>query len=129
MSVLEIEINTAASGLEVEIPDTAKPMDVDIHPDGGVSFTGSSVKLAEVTLLASAWTGSDNLHRQVVEIEGVTPKSLVDLQPSAAQLRVFHEKDLAFTTENDNGVVTVFAIGDRPTNDYTIQATVTEVRV
>ena len=41
--------------------------------------------------------------------------------------RVAFDKDLAFSTENDGGVVTVFAIGDKPSNDYTIQATIMEV--
>jgi hypothetical protein len=65
----------------------------------------------------------------VVSIEGVTATSKVDLTPSVEQLDIFHEKDIAFTTENDGGVVTVFAVGDRPTNNYTIQAIVTEVAV
>ena len=68
---------------------------------------------------------------QKVEVANatITPKSKVDLQPSSEQLAVFHEKDLAFVTENDDGVVSVFCIGQIPQNDYTIQATVTEVVV
>jgi hypothetical protein len=50
------------------------------------------------------------------------------LTPSAEQLAIFHEKDLAFVTENVDGVVTIYAIGDKPLNDYVIQATLTEVR-
>jgi hypothetical protein len=65
----------------------------------------------------------------VVFIDGVTPYSQVDLKPSAEQLTVFHEKDLAFSTENEDGVVTVYAVGDRPTNDYTMQVSITEVVV
>jgi hypothetical protein len=52
---------------------------------------------------------------------------MVTLQPSVAQLEIFHDKDIAFTTTNDGGVVTVYAIGDKPTNDYVIQATIMEV--
>lgn len=82
-----------------------------------------------VTLLASAWQGAEDPYSQVVSIEGVTAHSKVDLQPSVTQLAIFHDKDLAFVTENEDGVVTVYAIGDRPTNDYTMQATITEVVV
>lgn len=82
-----------------------------------------------VTLLASAWEGEDDPYSQVVTIEGVTEHSKVDLQPSVEQLAIFHDKDLAFVTENEDGVVTVYAIGDRPSNDYTMQATITEVTV
>jgi hypothetical protein len=88
---------------------------------------GTSIRIADVTLLASAWEGSDRLWHQVVTIEGTTEYSQVDLTPSAEQLTIFHEKDIAFTTENEDGIVTVFAIGDKPSNDYVIQATITEV--
>lgn len=88
---------------------------------------GSSARIGEVTLLASKWSGSNSLYSQVVSIEGVTENSQVDLTPSVEQLAVFYEKDLAFVTENENGVVTVYAIGQKPANDYTIQVTITEV--
>lgn len=84
-------------------------------------------KIGEVTLLASAWAGSGNLFSQVVTIDNVTKNSQVDLTPSVEQLAVFYEKDLALVTENDDGVVTVYAIGQKPENDYTIQVTITEV--
>ena len=53
----------------------------------------------------------------------------MDLTPSVEQLAVFYDKDLTFVTENEDGVVTVYAIGQKPTNDYTIQVTITEVNV
>lgn len=87
------------------------------------------VKIGWVTLLASAWEGEGNLYHQVVTIEGVTENSQVDLTPNVQQLAVFYGKDLAFVTENDNGIVTVYAIGQKPENDYTIQVTITEVEV
>lgn len=96
---------------------------------GGHSAVIATTRVVSVDLHSSAWVGDASPYSQVVSIDGVTPYSLVDLQPSVEQLEVFHSKDLAFTTENDDGVVTVFAIGDRPQNDYTLQATVTEVRI
>ena len=87
-------------------------------------------KIGEVTLLADAWViGEENLYSQVVSIEGVTENSQVDLTPSVQQLAVFYNKDLTFVTENDGGVVTVYAIGQKPANDYTIQVTITEVEL
>lgn len=88
----------------------------------------SSARIAEVTLRASAWTGTASPYSQRVTIDGITANSQVDLTPSVAQLVIFHQKDLAFVTENDDGVVTVYAIGDKPTNDYTMQVTITEVQ-
>lgn len=92
-------------------------------------YHGSTATIGEVTLLASAWVGNASPYSQVVEIEGVTENSQVDLTPSVEQLAVFHHKDLAFVTENEDGVVTVYALGDKPLNDYTIQVTITEVTV
>lgn len=83
--------------------------------------------IGEVELLADNWVGEGNLHSQVVAIEGITENSQVDLTPSVEQLVIFYEKDLTFVTENEGGVVTVYAIGQRPTNDYTVQVTITEV--
>lgn len=85
--------------------------------------------IGTVHLPYESWQGSGNLYSQVVTIEGVDENSQVDLTPSVEQLVVFHEKDLTFVTENDDGVVTVYAIGQKPTNDYTIQVTITEVIV
>lgn len=84
-------------------------------------------RIGQVTLLASAWTGDNNLYSQVVNVEGATENSQVDLTPSAEQLAIFYQKDLSLVTENENGVVTVYAIGQKPQNDYTIQVTITEV--
>ena len=82
-----------------------------------------------ITLKASAWVGNDDPYYQVVSIVGVTQYSKVDLLPSVEQLAIFHDKDIAFVTENENGVVTVYAIGDKPTKDYTIEVCITEVKV
>lgn len=88
---------------------------------------GTAARIGYVDLIAEAWEGEGNLFSQIVEIEGVTEDTQVDLTPSVEQLAVFYEKDLAFVTENEEGVVTVYAIGQKPMNDYTIQVTMTEV--
>lgn len=88
---------------------------------------GSSAIISTVELLSVNWIGSENLYHQVVSIEGVTENSQVDLTPSVEQLVIFYEKDLTFVTENDGGIVTVYAIGQKPENDYIIQVTITEV--
>lgn len=93
------------------------------------AYVGNASKpqIQEITLLADAWVGAISPYSQVVEIAGVTENSKVDLTPSAEQLAVFHEQDLALVTENDGGVVTVYAIGQKPTQNHTIQITITEV--
>mgnify|MGYP003290570604 CR=1 FL=1 len=92
-----------------------------------MSKQASSAKIGNVNIFANKWVGADSPFSQVVDIEGVTENSQVDLTPSVEQLAIFHDKDLAFVTENYGGVVTVYAIGQKPENDYTIQVTITEV--
>ena len=89
--------------------------------------TGSKATISVVDLLADKWVGGENLYSQIVAIDGVTENSQVDLTPSVEQLVIFYAKDLTFVTENNGGIVTVYAIGQKPENDYTIQVTITEV--
>ena len=91
------------------------------------SLSPNIARIADVQLLASEWKGASSPYSQVVTIEGVTENSQVDLTPSIEQLVIFYEKDLGFVTENEDGVVTVYAIGQKPENDYIIQVTITEV--
>ena len=87
-------------------------------------------KPISITIYANKWQqASDDRYYQVVTVDNavITSNSKVDLQPDSEQLSIFHKKDLAFVTENEDGVVSVFCVGQVPVNDYTIQATVTEV--
>ena len=102
-------------------------MDAKKYIDHLVISGGASARLANVTLSASKWVGADSLYSQVVTIDGITEYSKVDLLPSVEQLAIFHNKDVAFVTENEDGVVTVYAIGDKPLLDYTMQVSITEV--
>lgn len=91
------------------------------------AFVKSLGTISSVTLLADGWEGEVSPYSQVVNISGTTEHSKVDLNPTVEQLSVFHTKDLTFVTENEDGVVTVYCIGQKPTNDYTMQVTITEV--
>ena len=90
--------------------------------------TDPNILTRDVELLAANWvTESEEKHSQVVSIDCVTENSKVDLTPTEDQLIIWRQKELAFTTKNIGGVVTVYAIGQKPENDYTIQVTITEV--
>lgn len=82
-----------------------------------------------VQLPASEWIGDTSPYSQVVALPGVTVYTKVDLQPTLAQIDIFYNKSLGFFAVNEDGVVTVYAIGDKPTEDLTIQVTMTEVEV
>ena len=117
--------NDAGAWMELEYVMDAKKYIDSLVISGGAAPS----RIANVTILASAWkTEAESLYSQVVTIKGVTPYSKVDLLPSVEQLAIFHNKDVAFVTENEDGVVTVFAIGDKPTQNYTMQAQITEVQ-
>lgn len=117
--------NDASAHMEIEyVMDAKKYIDSLV-----ASGTGASARLTSVTLRAAEWEGSDSLYSQMVSVPGVTPYSKVDLLPSVEQLAIFYNKDVTFVTENDSGVVTVYAIGEKPILDYTMQAQITEVAV
>lgn len=96
-------------------------------PSATVTYA-SPATIGYVTLLAANWVGNASPYSQVVSLAGVTQNSQVDLTPSVEQLAIFYDKSLAFVAENDSGVVTVYAIGQKPENDYTMQVTITEVK-
>ena len=89
--------------------------------------TSSFCSIAYVSLASSKWQGTGSPYSQVVSIDGVTKNSRVDLNPSVDQLAIFHEKDITFVTENVDGVVTVYCIGQKPADNYLMQVTITEV--
>jgi len=90
-------------------------------------FATGTVRVAVITLLASAWKGSDGTYSQIVNIEDVTDKSRVDLQPTPEQLAILLEEETTLTAVNDESVITVFAIGRKPKVNYEMQITITEV--
>lgn len=126
--------NTAYQGYKNYYNRTHMPLGCKMKYFGGSApkqnKTANRVaRISEVILLADKWVGSNNCYSQVVDVPGATKNSQVDLTPSVEQLAIFYDKSLAFVAENEDGVVTVYAIGQKPENDYTIQATITEVRV
>ena len=82
-----------------------------------------------VTLKATDWLGDASPYSQVVALADITPFTKVDLQPTVAQLNTLYELALGFFTTNEDGVVTVYAVGNKPTVDFVFQVTKTEVTV
>ena len=94
----------------------------------GSTSSGSCAKTqSSVTLLANEWTGTTSPYLQVVNIDKVTPSSQVDFQLTPKQFEELSNARISFMAINDNGVVTVNATGNKPTSDYTIDISITNV--
>ena len=127
--IIKAWIDGSVQEIEVEdVVSPAQPLSIEDRL-AAIEQTHSPEIVRTVTLFADAWEGAASPYSQVVEIDGVTKYSKIDLQPDAEQLSVFYEKDVTFLAENEDGVVTIVCIGQKPINDYTIQATMTEVIV
>lgn len=86
-------------------------------------------KSATVTIHAANWTGDANPWSQTVSINGVTENSKVDLQPTAQQIVALQDAEVSIMLQNDSGIITAWAIGKKPTVDYTFDVLITEVSV
>ena len=84
-------------------------------------------KSSVVTLLASNWTGDSNPYSQEIVINGITENSKIDLHPTAIQIVELQNAEITLMLQNDSGVVTAWAIGNKPTSNYTMSVLIQEV--
>lgn len=93
-----------------------------------VSETGGiRPNVSTITMYANKWAGADGLYSQVVEVSGVSENSKIDQLPTAVQIVELHNKNILLMIDNDDGIVTVYAIGNKPTKNYTMKVSITEV--
>lgn len=86
-----------------------------------------TTKKTTVTL-STNWTGNTSPYTQTVTISGTTVNSKVDLQPDATVIAKMADNGVvALYIANNNGTLTAYAVGEKPTVQLTIQATVSEV--
>ena len=114
-------LSTILNSSDVEIPTSKAVL------DALEKYIDDMFGMSELSLRASDWTGTESPYSQVVEVSGVTANSKVDLNPTGEQLNSLATNRTILNTANDNGTVTVYAIGNKPTEDYTMQVTITEV--
>ena len=96
-------------------------------PFASLDGEGTAAKLETIHLPVNEWKGEGKKFFQVVQSDKVSVNSIVLLQATDEQIESLMDLDLSFHAVNDAGVVTVYAIGDKPTVDYTFQAIVVEV--
>lgn len=92
-------------------------------------MTSTKPKTTTVTIPAANWTGNTNPWSQVVTVNGATENSKLDLCPTAQQIVALQNAGVSLMLQNDSGVITAWAIGNKPTTDYTINVLLTEVSV
>ena len=93
----------------------------------GDDVAKQKLKIGSITLSAT-WQGTSPKY-QTVTVTGatVTANSYVELQPSPAQISALLSAGTrAMTVENNNGTLTVYAIGTPPGSAMTVQCTVEE---
>ena len=86
-------------------------------------------KLTSITMPAANWSGAKNPYSQVVSCNGVNVNSKLDLQPTPLQIVALQDAEISLMLTNTNGTVTAWAIGDKPTVDFTMDVLITEVTV
>lgn len=90
--------------------------------DGSIVNTLSSVKLS------ATWNGSGP-YTQTVQVLGAGANSRIDLQPDATIIQQMLDDSVsALYIENNNGVFTAYAVGQKPTVALTIQVSITEMQ-
>jgi hypothetical protein len=84
-------------------------------------------KTATISLPASGWSKSTNTYSQVVTVAGATVNSKIDIYPTPEQLVELQITGISLVAVNEDGVVTVYALNNKPTSDYSIQVVLTEL--
>lgn len=105
------------------IPEPSGGWYEDLIRQCEISFPKSTI----ITLSVQNWTNTNSPYSQIIAMNGVSATSKVDLQPTPEQLIYFQDQEISLVTLNDNGIVTVYAIGAKPTIDLTMQVIITEV--
>lgn len=83
-------------------------------------------RVVTVELTADWNQDAEGKYSQVIALENITKHSRLDLQPSVDMLAEFKQLGLVFVTENNDGVITVYSVGNMPSTTYTMQATIVE---
>lgn len=113
----DVGLSNVENVLQYSASNKPSPSEIGAAPE---------IKTGSITL-SSTWSGSGP-YTQTVSVTGVTAASRVDLQPTATQLAALITDGVtALTVENNNGTLTVYALGAAPSAAMTVQYTLMEV--
>lgn len=117
------------SAQSIQVPDLADTIHEPTLEERIETLESRMTTISSVSLPLSAWSGSESPYSQSVTISGTTANSRVDLQPTAAQVAALQDAETTLIAENNNGAITIYAIGTKPTVDYDIQVSITEINI
>lgn len=111
------------------VPKATADADGNVFADTYATIAKLQSMLPKVTTinLLAGWGGTSSPYYQDVTLPCCTETSVVDLQPTPAQLASWQDEGLAFTTQSGNGIVRVYVAGGRPSSAISIQVKVQEV--
>lgn len=84
------------------------------------------VKMKHAIISSSSWIGEDP-YTQSITLDAATPNSKIDVQPNADIMAAIIAENYRLSIKNDNGAVTIYAFGAKPSNDLNLQLTITEI--
>ena len=111
-----------------------------IIPGPGGTVGGTEKRLINITFPANGWldatgwmdndwSGEDEVYVQPFYIFGLTERSQVNIALDVGQYQELSSAGIALITENNNGNVSIYAIGSRPSKDYSMQLVIEEVEI
>lgn len=113
---------------------SSKPFqsDWDVTDESSIAYIRNKpnlsdiVKMKNVILYASLWTG-EGTYTQSITLADVTPNSKIDIQPDDNAMNTIIAGNYRLLIKNDNGVVTAYVFGTKPSTDLNLQLTITEI--
>lgn len=85
-------------------------------------------KSTTITLTATIWRGTTSPYWQRISMQGLTPNSMITIHPTPEQLAELQDTEITLMIANDNGVITAYAMNNKPTKDLTMQVLITEIQ-
>lgn len=95
--------------------------------EGPFGSAGTAMKVAQFTAPAADWKGAGDSWFQTVTVPGISVNSKVDIALSQDQLLPLRSRNLLFMAGNEEGTVTLYALGGKPDTDLVFQAALLEV--
>ena len=107
-----------------------KDVKITFYENANTTMLKEAIKISNVTLEAGKWIldNATGAYVQQVSVGNITYNTLVDISLTVSQIVTFKQKDITFIPVNDNKVIKVYCVGQKPTQDYTVQMKFTEVK-